>query len=461
MKQQQKSLHRVESFDTLATSFVTSACSAPSMRTDYGLARAMNSFVVPNELNPIATIKDRKNANYIEDLGEQHDLLRTELDEAIAAFEDITLARDTNKNVVLEAMLNRKFLEANNALARCSREYSCFLNDTKELKEMPKMSREELARRFTARKEQEKANREDENAPSMKQRMGHIEDQIVDLELEKEYLTERLGQSAALAEHSAQMEHLIENLERERLVILKQFTSSERLRGQHENDVDQLYEDLAYQEHLNRQTQLDNAKITVDLEATTRANEMMKHDLESEREKAEELSQQLQNTRNDIRNHQRQLSFTKITATTLEGDNKKLRQEINELNEMCGLARDELEDLQEQNVQMGLERKKMQEMREMQKETNAYLRSEFGEMHGLAVGHMKRSAQLQLEAAQSDSVITSLQSQTKAYKTEIANLYGYAEKLKAELAAMKARAMRRDSVVGSSTEGEAQRSASA
>ncbi|PPJ56333.1 hypothetical protein CBER1_00686 [Cercospora berteroae] len=440
MKQQQKPLHRVESFDTLATSFVTSACSAPSMRTDYGLARAMNSFVVPNELNPIATIKDRKNANYIEDLGDQHDLLRTELHEAIVAFEDITLARDTNKNVLLEAMLNRKFLEANNSLARCSREYSCFLHDTKELKEMPKMSREELARRFTARKEQEKANREDENAPSMKQRMRHIEDQIVDLELEKEYLTERLGQSAALAERSAQMEHLIENLERERLVILKQFASSERLRGQHENDVDQLYEDLAYQEHLNRQTQLDKAKITSDLETTTRANEMMKQDLESQREKAVELSQQLQNTRNDIRNHQRQLSFTKTTDTTLGDDNKKLRQEINELNEMCSLARDELEDLQEQNVQMDLERQKMQGMREMQKETNAYLRNEFGEMYGLAVNEIRKA---------------------KAYKTEKASMYGYAEKLKTELAAMKARALRRDSVVGSSAEGEAQRSASA
>ncbi|GIZ40763.1 hypothetical protein CKM354_000409000 [Cercospora kikuchii] len=440
MKQQQKSLHRVESFDTLATSFVTSACSAPSMRTDYGLARAMNSSVVPNDSNPIATIKDRKNANYMEDLGDQHDLLRTELDEAIVAFEDITLARDTNKNVLLEAMLDRKFLEANNALARCSREYSCFLNDTKELKEMPKMSREELARRFTTRKEQEKANREDENAPSMKQRMRHIEDQIVDLELEKEYLTERLGQSAALAERSAQMEHLIENLERERLVILKQFASSERLRGQHENDVDQLYEDLAYQQHLNRQTQRDNAKITVDLETTTRANEMMKHDLESQREKAIELSEQLQNTQNDIRNHQRQLSFTKTTATTLRDDNKKLRQEINELNEMCSLARDELEDLHDQNVQMSLERQNMQESREMQKETNAYLRNEFGEMHGLAVNEIKKA---------------------KAYRTEKANIYGYAEKLKAELAAMKARAMRRDSVVGRSTEGEAQRSASA
>ncbi|KAF2214668.1 hypothetical protein CERZMDRAFT_116828 [Cercospora zeae-maydis SCOH1-5] len=325
MKQRQETLRRVNSSDTLATSFATSACSASSIRTDYGLARAMNSLVVPNESNPIATIKDRKNANYMEDLEEQHASLRAELDEAIAAFDHATFARDDNRNALLEGLLNRKFLEANNALARCSRGYTCFLDDIKELKEMPKMSRAELDRRYTVPKMAEKANREDENAPSMKQRMRYIEDQIVDLELEKEYLTEHLGHTAALAEHSAQMEQVIERLERERLSVLEQFASSERLCGQHQNDVDQLYEDLAYQEHLNRLRQRDNDKIAQDLEDTTRANETMKQDLDAQRERAVELGRQLQHTQNDIRSYQGQLGHAKATAMTLKDDNKKLR----------------------------------------------------------------------------------------------------------------------------------------
>ncbi|KAM3418814.1 hypothetical protein BST61_g4782 [Cercospora zeina] len=470
--QRQEMLRRVNSSDTLATSFATSACSESSLRTDYGLARAMNSLVVPNESNPIATIKDRKNANYMEDLEKQHDSLRADLDQAIAAFDRAVLARDGNKNALLEGLLNRKFLEANNALARCSREYTCFLGDVKELKEMPKMSREELARRYTARKTEEKANREDENAPTIKQRMRHIENQIVDLELEKEYLTERLGHTAALAEHSAQMEQMLEKLERERRWILKQFASTERLCGQHKNDVDQLYEDLAYQEHLNRLSQRDNDTITQDLESTTLANENMKQDLDSHRERAVELGQQLQHTQNDIRSYQGQLGYAKATAMTLKDDNEKLRMEIHELNEMCCHARDELGRLQDQNARMSLERQKMEEIREMQRETNAYLRNEFGEMHGFAVDHIKKSAKLQSESArlQSESAKlqsevahcdADLQSQAKAHKTERASLCGYAEKLKAELLSLKARAARRDSVVGSSTDGEAQRSVSA
>ncbi|USW48057.1 hypothetical protein Slin15195_G013760 [Septoria linicola] len=446
MKQQQQSVHvRGNSFDTLAPSFVTSTCSELSIFSDYGLHRALNAAIkVPNEENPIATIKDRKNANYIEKMANRHDVLKRELDEAIAAFRKVTASRDENEDVRLENMLNRRFLEANNLLARRSRDYSCFLHDIKELHGLPKMSRQELNLRYTVRKANEKANWEDNDAPDVKHQLREVQDQIVDLELEREDLIERTGAVDALAEQVAYVEHLNTSLSREHSRVLERFASKERLCDKHIDAVDQLIEDIAYYEHLNAQKDRANAEVTQDLDNATRVGQMMRRDLEVQRDHAVDLSKQLQNTQNDVRNYQSHLSFAKSTAMQLKDENRTLRREINRLNDQCDRAHDELEDLHAETQRMKVEKERMQEIREMQRETNAHLRREFEEMRG-----------------QSIEKTVHFERKTALHRVERSSLYNYAEKVKGELASLRSWVTRRDSVVSSGTEGEMGRSASA
>lgn len=445
MKQQQSVHVRGSSFDTLAPSFVTSTCSELSIFSNYGLHRALNaSIVVPNEENPIATIKDRKNANYIEKMANRNEVLKRELDEAVAAFSKVRASRDDNKDVRFEDLLNREYLEANNLLARRTRDYSCFLHDCKELQGLPKMSRQELNLRYTVRKANEKANREDNDAPDVKHHLREVQDHIVDLELEREDLIERTGAVDALAEQVAYVEHLNTSLSQEHSRVLERFASKERLCGKHIDAVDQLIEDIAYYEHLNAQKDRANAEVTQDLENATRAGQMMRRDLEVQRDHAFDLSKQLQTTQNDVRNYQSHLSFAKSTAMQLKDENRALQHEIRHLNDQCDRAQDELEDLHAETQRMKVEKERMQEIRQMQRENNAHLRREFEEMRSQVIEktvHFERK--------------------TALHRLERASLYDYAEKVKGELESLKSWFTRRDSVVSSGTDGEMRRSASA
>lgn len=174
-------------------SYATSTVSDGSSFGDYGLHRALNSVVVPNEDNPIATVKDRKNAYYLERLDHQDVLIRREIKEAIAAYEKACEERDANTDPKKEAFRNREYFEASIRLSHASQEYAFFQSDLNELRDLPKLTRDEMRRFFTNVKAQERLDRAEANNTTMREKLRQSRLEIQHLRLERDELSRDTG----------------------------------------------------------------------------------------------------------------------------------------------------------------------------------------------------------------------------------------------------------------------------
>ncbi|EME87757.1 uncharacterized protein MYCFIDRAFT_205788 [Pseudocercospora fijiensis CIRAD86] len=336
-------------------SYATSSVSAGSSFGDYGLHRALNSVVVPNEDNPIATVKDRKNANYLERLGHQDAHLRAEIKEAFATYEKAAEDRDDNSDPKKEAFRNREYFEASVRLARASQEYTFFQADLNELRDLPKLSRDEMKRFFTNIKAQERLDRAEENNTTMREKLRQTQSSvtssvatparfryltILTLELSEHVayqahlLTHKTSQIDRLSEHTQYVEHLNDTLRRDYMAVCDTLV-------RHNEHVNQLNENLQ-----RRMTFCANE------------NEALKHTLDQQNKNCQTLMQygnEVKGKNNDVADLQYGTTGLHTTIDDLQHDNVELQRDITGLQLNMGSLQSlqqENEDLKNENVEL-------------------------------------------------------------------------------------------------------------
>lgn len=231
--------------------------------------------------------------------------------------------------------------------------YDKFLQDLQELRDLPKMSRDELEWRYTYRKQKEQRDYKDSNTASMKQQTRDFENRIADLELEREDFEKHLR-------HATSKEQ----------VLIKQA-------DRYFKNIVQLMEDNAYYEHLLR----NSSKRTV---ISTR------RDFDFQRDHAVKLSEQLHNSQIEARNSKQQLSFATSTVNQLHDENRSLSGEVEFL-------RDQNANLHDKVGHLHAEATSLCDGREDAEESRADQRQEIGLLLQEAAAHEIEQAQLKAE----------------------------------------------------------------
>ncbi|TKA83402.1 hypothetical protein B0A55_00339 [Friedmanniomyces simplex] len=135
--------------------FVTTSVSSGSevcTFTDYGLKRALERSVLRPTM-PI-THRDQKDAEYIEYIAQQRQLLRDQLRGAEQRYNEIDEERDANEDSIQAIWLHAAWLRASNDLQRAERSYNIFMDEIKVLLEMPPIPRADMYSEVTVKRNQ-------------------------------------------------------------------------------------------------------------------------------------------------------------------------------------------------------------------------------------------------------------------------------------------------------------------
>ncbi|KXT13669.1 hypothetical protein AC579_4992 [Pseudocercospora musae] len=333
-------------------SYATSSVSDGSSFGDYGLHRALNSLVVPNEDNPIATVKDRKNAHYLERLDHQDKLIRRKISEAIAAYEKACEERDGNTDPKKDAFRNREYFEASIRLSHASQEYAFFQADLNELRDLPKLTRDDMRRFFTNVKAQERLDRAEANNTTMREKLRQSRLEIQHLRFERDELSRDAGALQELSEHVAYQAHLLTHKS---------------------SQIDRLSEHTQYVEHLNETLRRDyiavcdtlvrhnehvdqlNGNLQRRMTFCANENEALKRTLDQQNKNCQSLMQYGDEINGKANELQRSVTDLQHDNADLEHGNMELQRDITGLQlNVDGLQslQQENEDLKNENIEL-------------------------------------------------------------------------------------------------------------
>lgn len=212
-----------------------------------------------------------------------HKETQAELEKAIAEYQSLATRRESEReDPNLDGILSRHYRKASGTLVHCSMEYNAFVENLQTLRDMPRVSRTEMRTRihnklhnknhgFHATRPQDREGDRDDteqetddtaDTDSMRQQLGAVEQQILELEREREDLIKRTDAVDRLAAHVGYVEHVNRAMQ-------EQCDRMRRADERHTDEKDRLVEDLGYIEHIYRQAQTENSQLCAQLQAVT------------------------------------------------------------------------------------------------------------------------------------------------------------------------------------------------
>ncbi|EME49782.1 hypothetical protein DOTSEDRAFT_49975 [Dothistroma septosporum NZE10] len=355
----------------------SSSLSSETRYTSYGLHRALNSLTISQTHVHFASKKAQKNLRYLDDMRATHDQMRNELDSAIDEYQEVFHLRDANDDPKLEGTMNRQFLSANNRLARASREYTAYVDDLNELRQLPELSRATLKSASMDWKVASKLDRQDEQHVSMYTKLREVQEQTQELEHMRHDLIDLTNPIGGLTQQLDGLEIERDNLKAERGRLKVELNTLHAERNDLQKERDSLRDDLSFKTEWAINLQQEQEILQKEHEGLQKEQESLQKDVSFKTEWAIDLTKHLneavarsQSLDVEVNSYKSQLSFAKAETTRYKDENKSLRRENQDLGYNLAGAQDEIDTLRNANEDL--------------RRNTAHLRSEFEEVHGQA-----------------------------------------------------------------------------